>query len=1379
MSFVTIVSSIKATGTGSDELEVKSKANYCNISECHLRIEEISTSRLRNRLDSPLQLSGKRVTIDNKNNCTINSTLLRENLDMKIDLSIGLISVKCSNNISIHFSSDGTLFHTDMFLHLQVLTCSISMDSLFVLNRNFGNIYSLELDRTPLPSDQTSCNFSYLTKDVCKTWESVHSIKLSASTSESPQNNISRVFNCPGNLTAVRELILRNWQIDAHGASFLKEKFPFLQNLEISFSMMTIPPQFPWDETNRTFPHNFSESAYTIFHYLHSYHVVLTRQFYKRTINLNSNSITDLSDFRFFGYIQLLDLSYNKLQVLNERSFNGLQGVQHLNLRNNKLKTISSQSWRSLKLLRHLNLHSNDITEIQPDMFDNNPEIEYLDLSNNNINRIEEYSFTNLFKLKEIRLESNAIVNLPSNFLPSNSLNFQYLYLDQNPLIDFPLSIVYFRSLEKVSLRHTNVDLHEFKDNELLLTINYYALRTSVAKWSEENINGNKEKSPERLRQIDLSGSRVENIELDVFKSGRDTNKFKHLIWRLSVILKHFEFVLDGISLQCNCRINQFNRFVQEAINRNLFSGREYFFNDWKCSFPLEFKDKPLVSIKESNTYCVTITPHCPRNCTCLKRSVSGIIIVDCRQRGYFSLPEQLPDGILDIWFQYNNISVIRNIGYLNRIRQLYLSQNQIVEIENDAIESMHNIRHLHVDSNNLVVMPTKIQERDMEYINIDNNPFKCDCNAIWMKHWLLSNSESFSDVTGITCNIDDQNEKGTKFVNIPDSDFICLDEYNTLKDLIIPISVSTLSIILIIIGICFIHLFSFEVKVLMFMYFGIHPFDLDEDEAREAVDVLVVHAPGLTNWVMENIVGPLEAQKAQYIVCEIMRDFIPGYSIQDNFESIVKNSKRMILVLSPEILADQLLKLVWSEAQEKIKELRSNYVVMVYYNLNANDIMNEDMLRYINHSKTMTSNDRLLRQKLLYCMPVIYENTDEEDQRLEIRHCVKKMYGDEIGKQVLFERHVFISYSNAEIRCLLDEIKPLLEDKGYTLCLPDRDFIPGAPQEENILKAIDTCLHTIFILSGNHLQDEWSIFTFRTAWEKSLRNKSNYLIVILSEDVELDDMDDEIKYHVKTHVTLRIGDEWFATKLLNSLVDVNTYARCVVDGNNREDLCCLDYDEQSISDSMLFDNHCDIAARDSRIENVEHGIQIEEEKRWRRVVSVDIHKEFEVENMQGIEYNDNEDFINDYENEAVEYNATESNCNGRENSLCEVQEKCECRSIIEHSDGDEFEDLRFLHFNNNTEGEISFNIKEVFHLNVTEDEENLSDIKNENVCSSFSSVRDFDQSRNFRRLNIHLETDEGNIHVTPLFNQLKTDYDVSDCDVSDSDNNTDSESSN
>ena len=97
-----------------------------------------------------------------------------------------------------------------------------------------------------------------------------------------------------------------------------------------------------------------------------------------------------------------------------------------------------------------------------------------------------------------------------------------------------------------------------------------------------------------------------------------------------------------------------------------------------------------------------------------------------------------------------------------------------------------------------------------------------------------------------------------------------------------------------------------------------------------------------------------------------------------------------------------------------------------------------------------------------------------------------------------MHKSHAFISYADEDIGYVVNNLQPLLESQGYKLCIADRDFIPGAPKEENILNAIHSSKRTLFILSKNHILDEWSLFTFRAAFEKTLREKRNHLIVII-----------------------------------------------------------------------------------------------------------------------------------------------------------------------------------------------------------------------------------------------------------------------------------------
>lgn len=99
-----------------------------------------------------------------------------------------------------------------------------------------------------------------------------------------------------------------------------------------------------------------------------------------------------------------------------------------------------------------------------------------------------------------------------------------------------------------------------------------------------------------------------------------------------------------------------------------------------------------------------------------------------------------------------------------------------------------------------------------------------------------------------------------------------------------------------------------------MYIYFGIYLFDKDDKNRKEVIDVLVFYVVDIIDWVMENIVQYFEFYKNYYVVCEMMRDFVVGFIYLENIVSIVKYSKRMLIVLFIEFIDDDLLKVVWNE---------------------------------------------------------------------------------------------------------------------------------------------------------------------------------------------------------------------------------------------------------------------------------------------------------------------------------------------------------------------------------------------------------------------------------------------------------------------------------
>lgn len=174
----------------------------------------------------------------------------------------------------------------------------------------------------------------------------------------------------------------------------------------------------------------------------------------------------------------------------------------------------------------------------------------------------------------------------------------------------------------------------------------------------------------------------------------------------------------------------------------------------------------------------------------------------------------------------------------------------------------MKNLQELNL--NFLASLPTEIQEYFSGKLDIiEDNPFKCDCYTIWLKHWIISNPNITIYSQKVRCNVDKERGKGNQLF-----EFVCLEDFVSYNNILVPCLIASVVLVLMIITICLMYIYRLEIKVLLYIYLGFHPFDQDKD-CKEIIDVLVVHSPAATKWVMENIVEYLEFRIAYCSVCE------------------------------------------------------------------------------------------------------------------------------------------------------------------------------------------------------------------------------------------------------------------------------------------------------------------------------------------------------------------------------------------------------------------------------------------------------------------------------------------------------------------------------
>ncbi|KAH3699512.1 hypothetical protein DPMN_074468 [Dreissena polymorpha] len=102
------------------------------------------------------------------------------------------------------------------------------------------------------------------------------------------------------------------------------------------------------------------------------------------------------------------------------------------------------------------------------------------------------------------------------------------------------------------------------------------------------------------------------------------------------------------------------------------------------------------------------------------------------------------------------------------------------------------------------------------------------------------------------------------------------------------------------------------------------------------------------------------------------------------------------------------------------------------------------------------------------------------------------------------YKYDAFISFSDDDIKFIVNEFIPRLETDGVSLCIHHRDFLPGNSISGNIIRAIQSSRKTIVILSEAFLRSTWCMYEFNMARMESLYSREDqvFLVFVMLENV-------------------------------------------------------------------------------------------------------------------------------------------------------------------------------------------------------------------------------------------------------------------------------------
>ncbi|XP_075049020.1 uncharacterized protein LOC142108947 [Mixophyes fleayi] len=267
------------------------------------------------------------------------------------------------------------------------------------------------------------------------------------------------------------------------------------------------------------------------------------------------NDNTTLCKHRFLSVVPVeiplsshfLDLSYNRIRMVQHRAFSHLQDLQELDLSHNQLSRIDPGAFSDLPNLRILLLHHNQLKLLPPGVFSGMPYLTWLDVRANQLVILLDQTFRGLQELRHLEVGDNPLLFIsPGAFLGMPLL--QRLGLEKTKLGSMPSQALFtlprLSELRLGGVTCTMLRDHSFPEMPLLrvLDMDHWPSLTNLGPLSLAELNlsslsltqCNLSLIPEEalqsqihLRRLDLSQNPISDLTERCFSALKDLEELR------------------------------------------------------------------------------------------------------------------------------------------------------------------------------------------------------------------------------------------------------------------------------------------------------------------------------------------------------------------------------------------------------------------------------------------------------------------------------------------------------------------------------------------------------------------------------------------------------------------------------------------------------------------------------------------------------------------------------------------------------------------------------------------------------------------------------------------------------------------------------------
>lgn len=810
-------------------------------------------------------------------------------------------------------------------------------------------------------------------------------------------------------------------------------------------------------------------------------------------IEMRGNRFGNLTARGVFGQssqLMKIDVSYNEIKVISPSVFTtNSSSLEELNLYANDLKSLEAATFHHLKNLRILKLGYNNLETLSPELLFSLKRLEELDLSRNK-----------LFS-----------VNPQRSVLPFGlgTGNLHKLNFAQNNLTDFTEFTVIDWSLY---LKISEINLSANKiSGEVTLPIFYSTSPRVILDLSSNQVQS-------------VGMSRIIQYERGVLQVSADERiQLRKSSWKSSsIVLSQVIVHLDGNPLKCDCRLEPFVSYANssatdlEAAFRGILNrvSFDFFSANLKCAEPQSLSGTPLHQIDPLNLTCpVSDQRICPTKCSCSFRTQDAHLKVDCRNKGLTSIPEILMTGT-----NYRNITIGSSgdpssslTAFNTKVKRvsLLLSNNRITRV--DPLSRLFSSRGVSTSS-------AKSHESITYQLYLDNNRIES-----LPEDFLQWPTSSQSSIGVLSLRKNRLSKLPVRFLdNIQTSSNNHSSNNQSDPQASVTSSSSPPA--------------THKIMVSM-LFLGDNPYNCTPERVSQSADPDDCSFISLKSWLARN--QPV-VQDVIQIKCSILAnssDTEPKPIIElsdlELCPQLAFSNDGGLLILSIVCILLSLALLLMS-----ILYYRNKHTVLAFIYIHVNPIF-----LCLNLSEEDLDEDKLYDAFVSYSSAdrdLVMEMIEKLEKPSDISSSSINFLKQQSGLPTVHEGRSdqIVPDINGDLRRSHKNEEMQQNTAGYyTLCVHERDWLPGNLISWNIVNSVQNSRRTILILSKEFIQSIWFQVEFHTAYYQMLEDKMDRLIVVVRGELPpKEQLDKDLVFLLTTKTYLTWGEKWFWEKLRYAL---------------------------------------------------------------------------------------------------------------------------------------------------------------------------------------------------------------------------------------------------